>query len=95
MENKMNEKEKLYADAIERFGIHYQTYKLIEELSELIRAALKLRQSGPGRMENFIDEIADVEIMIEQMKQGYRIADAVALRKSEKLIRLRGIVDAD
>ena len=55
----MNEKLKEIANY---YGIDIQTLKLIEELSELIRALC--RQD----YDNIIEELADVEIMLEQVK---------------------------
>jgi len=62
--------------------------KCVEELSELQKELCKMAL-GQGNLENTIEEIADVEIMIEQMKIGLDI-DFYELNavKSKKLCRL-------
>lgn len=49
---------------------------LIEECSELIKAACKLKRTDINynkAFDNFIEELADVELMIAQMKEIYHI----------------------
>lgn len=60
----------------EHYGIRSQRRQLVEECAELIQAVCKLERSAYdyGRegfdeaRKNFISELADVAIMIEQMK---------------------------
>lgn len=59
------------------YGINHQLFKLAEECSELAQASIKL---GLGRQEkplidNFIEEIADVLVLIEQMQLALDIKD--------------------
>jgi NTP pyrophosphatase (non-canonical NTP hydrolase) len=70
---------------------------LMEECAELIRATNKLNRdedvkTSAGIMfihaENFIEEIADVEIMLEQMIQYYNLRSMIDKKKQEKLKRL-------
>ena len=49
-------------EIINYFGIENQKKKVIEELSELIQAICK------NDLENILEEIADVEIMLKQLK---------------------------
>ena len=60
---------------IDRYGEDFQVDRCIEECSELIKALLKLRRYGeyiPSQVsslrKDIIEEIADVNIMIEQLK---------------------------
>lgn len=61
--------------------------KAIEECSELIFAlcAIQLQQ---GNMSNLADEIADVQIMLGQLTQGFGVEESVNKRIEYKLNRL-------
>lgn len=77
------ENKKLYMEAISKFGSGNQKAKFIEEAAELIKEILK------NTSQDFIDEeMADVEIMLEQLKLVYMNADAVQRHKIKKLKRL-------
>ena len=78
------DREKLYREAIEKNGPLAQRIVAMEECSELIQAiSKKLR----GRETNVEEEIADVEIMLEQMRlmSDSSLVDKI---KEEKLQRL-------
>lgn len=51
----------------EHYGQGQQLCILQEECAELIQSISKIRRELPNAYENFIDELADVSIMIEQM----------------------------
>lgn len=55
------------AKIAEHYGEGAQLDILQEECAELIQAVSKIRREIPNAYENFIDELADVSIMIEQM----------------------------
>jgi NTP pyrophosphatase (non-canonical NTP hydrolase) len=66
---------------------------LAEECCELAQAALKFhRRVNPSTLEELAEEIADVELCIEQMKNHFAINDRVDFIKSLKLIRLNTIL---
>lgn len=52
---------------IEHYGVDIQKDIAIEECSELIQAICKHKR-GSGKLEDIVDEIADVEIMMNQLK---------------------------
>lgn len=56
------------AKIAQHYGEGPQLLILQEECAELIQAASKIRRDTPGAYDNFIDELADVSIMIEEMK---------------------------
>jgi NTP pyrophosphatase (non-canonical NTP hydrolase) len=59
---------------------------LMEELAELIQATSKLLRYGD--MEPFLEEYADVAVMMEQARQLYHIDDKeINKRASKKLFR--------
>lgn len=55
-------------DAIMQFGLEHRKTMAIEECAELINALAKERR---GRKNDVITEIADVQIMIDQLKLIY------------------------
>lgn len=90
----------IYKQAIEKFGDRNQTYKAIEELSELIKelAVLLSYNLTKGQLEDFDksnleEEIADVEIMLEQLKLIFDCHDIINTVKKQKIERLKGLVE--
>lgn len=86
-----NWKESLYKSALKKWGTNNQLDMVIEECSELTKATCKLKRGNKPEsilMEEFVDELADVEIMIEQMKSCFSLHLAVSSKKQEKLLRL-------
>ena len=62
-------------DALEHYGVRAQVDMILEEMAELSKALLKLRRAQkfrePGQrllMEDVAEEIADVQIVLDQMK---------------------------
>ena len=62
----------------------------IEEASELIKAICKMRRNGINvdTVNNLAEEIADMEIMIEQLKIMFYLSQGVGAWKNYKLKRL-------
>lgn len=73
-------KQKLQ-EIINYFGEDNQKLKAIEELSELTIAIIDAKND---KTENLIEEIADVEIMIRQLKMIYKI-DKAEVKKAKQL----------
>ena len=71
--------------AIAHYGATEQELVAIEECSELIQAITHKRR---GRKHNIAEEIADVEIMLEQLKIINKCADNVKQIKHYKVERL-------
>ena len=93
-------KEELYKLAIETYGDEAQINQGIEEMAELIQAVNKFRRMrNPVTFDNIAEEIADVEIMMDQYKQIYGITETeIILLKKRKLDRLAkrlGVNDHD
>lgn len=82
----------LLTRAIERFGQEAQERMMFEEMSELQKAICKLSR-GKGSVDDIAQEIADVEIMLEQMKILYDCYESAALWKHEKLERLKSLLN--
>lgn len=86
----MNEHE-ICSNAIKTFGWDNQRIKLLEEMGELIRAVCKF-ELGQCSVEHVAEEVADVEIMLEQLKQYYQIRGEVKTFRGRKLERLLDII---
>ena len=71
--------------AIEMYGATHQEGVAIEECAELIQA---ITHKHRGRVDNIAEEIADVEIMLEQLKIINSCHGEVAEIKRYKLTRL-------
>lgn len=62
----MNEQE-IYVEAVQKWGNRPQSDLMIEECGELIQAIIKYRR-GIGTKDQVVSEMADVQIMLNQMK---------------------------
>lgn len=71
--------------AIRTYGEDAQEKVAIEEMAELIQAILHKHR---GRPHNIAEEIADVEIMLEQLKIINQCSHKVEEIRKEKLERL-------
>ena len=76
-------KNRLYNKALDKWGQDLQISKTIEELAELIIALLGTDD------QKIYEEMADVEIMCEQLKITFGCRDMVKLQKIAKLMRLK------
>ncbi len=71
--------------ALHTWGEQAQMMMVVEEMSELMKEILKNVNRGKDNLAEIIEETADVEIMLEQLKENYQIADKVEVYKSEKI----------
>lgn len=80
--------------AIDTYGVENQMIKTVEELSELSQALCKFlskpyTESDRTILDNIYEEMADVEIMLEQCKMiFYESEDKINDYKKEKIKRL-------
>lgn len=89
----MNESQKTKCKSILlHYGIESQQRMLVEECGELIQAVMKLYRKNyhAESVRDLFSEIADVEIMIEQVKQFYnyetnRIIDYKLARQLDRI----------
>ena len=86
-EENMSE-EKLLALAIQTWGEDAQTKMVLEEMSELQKEICK-RWRGKDNIEDIADEVADVEIMLDQLKMMLGIEHQVSQHRKEKMLRLK------
>jgi len=86
---------KTLQEALVHYGVNVQTDATIEECAELIVALNKHVKRAPKvgleTLNNVIDEMADVEIMLAQMRIAFEIDDSTIQRQIElKLNKLKG-----
>lgn len=78
--------KEIILEAINKYGEDLQKTVAIEEMSELIKAICKNRR-GAQNKPAITDEIADVYIMLEQLKMIYQITDESVKRRIEHKIK--------
>lgn len=77
--------QEIFETAIKVYGVSNQENMAIEECAELIQAINKKHR---GRQHNIPEEIADVEIMLEQLKIANECHEEVETIRKEKVDRL-------
>lgn len=89
--------ENILLRAIVEYGAEAQTDMMIEEMSELTKALLKHRRKESEKtLDNILEEIADVQIVLDQMKLIHDDGKATDKYRDVKLLRLAarlGIVE--
>jgi len=89
---------KIMQTALDQWGINAQVGQTVEECAELIVALQKYinRTQQPGMVENILDEIADVEMMLAQMRLVLGIDDDTLRKRIEhKFERLNHYLDEE
>ena len=71
----------IYERAVKVWGKEPQMLQVIEEMSELTKEILKNVNRKKDNIDELIEETADVEIMLEQLKANYGIEEKVATYK--------------
>lgn len=71
--------------ALETWGEQAQMLMVVEEMSELMKEILKNINRKKNNIDAIIEETADVEIMLEQLKENYKIAEKVEAYKKDKI----------
>ena len=95
----MTDTEKIYWSAIETFGEDLQIAVAIEEMAELTKELCKAQRItfaargglGDGLIDNndeIAEEIADVQIALEELTLLFGVPVAVQIARSQKLARL-------
>ncbi|MBO7556032.1 MAG: hypothetical protein J6T72_01375 [Alphaproteobacteria bacterium] len=74
--------------ALAAWGKEPQMLQVIEEMSELTKEILKNINRNKDNVDELVEETADVEIMLEQLKLCYNIVDRVEEYKAAKLKKI-------
>lgn len=78
--------ETTHQRALNKFGENSQKEMLIEEMSELTQAILKDRR---GRESNISEEIADVQVVLDQIKllhPDWKTWEQIKLKRLEEML---------
>ena len=81
--------EEILKKAIATWGKNAKLLMVLEEMSELQKEILKHVNRGKDNIDEIIDETADVEIMLEQLKFIFDIHQAVKDRIPVKLEKVK------
>lgn len=82
------ERKEIYEKALKTWGSQAQLMVAIEEMSELTKELCK-HYRGRQNGEELVDEIADVTIMMEQLRLIFGINEAVCEQMDVKMLRLK------
>lgn len=84
----MNDRErKVFEAAIQKYGVVHQEKKLLEEMAELQKEICK-HWDGAQNLERIADEMADVSIMLDQMKLIFQNGGLVETHREYKVDQL-------
>lgn len=71
--------------ALDTWGEQAQMMMVVEEMSELTKEILKNVCRHKNNLAEIVEETADVEIMLEQLKENYQIHEKVEAYKKDKI----------
>lgn len=83
------ERREIYEAAIAHYGMRNQIWVAVEEMSELTKELAKLRRHKGTTVDALVDEIADVTIMMEQLRLIFKANEKVQSRIDFKVHRLQ------
>ena len=86
-------KVELYKKAIEAWGNASQLLMAVEEMAELTQAISHLLRGRKNNKSEIIEELADVEVMCEQLRVIIDKNDKIDKIKEEKLARLSEMLE--
>lgn len=81
------ERRTVYEAALQEWGAEAQINKFTEELGEFLVELGRLR-NGAGNRDAFAEELADLTIMLEQLRLIYDVNDEVCDHMDYKIHRL-------
>lgn len=76
-----NEQKLICNKIIKHYGFEVQRDILVEECAELIQAVSKCKRNNVEVSDNFLEELADVSIMIRQMLAALNFNETIAYQK--------------
>ena len=79
--------KELYGKALATYGLEKQLIVAVEEMAELQKELTKILR-GTGDIDHLVEEVADCEIMLEQIRYFYGLGLSVETVKELKLKRL-------
>lgn len=91
-------KQKVFSEAVKRWGVDTQVSMAIEEMSELIKELCKLKRKNyhfsDESIQPLIEEIADVRLMVDQVAYMFEIVgNDMYEEKLRHIARKLGVTD--
>ena len=80
--------ERIFREALDKYGRVSQITMVMEEMSELQKELCK-NLRGRNNTSEIAEEIADVSIMLDQMKMLFGCEDEVSRDRAAKVVRLQ------
>lgn len=84
----------VYALAATKYGVNHQHDKVLEELGEFLDAYIKYRYKRTTR-EHFVEELADLTVVLEQLRLLYGVDAEVCAAMDAKVERLQKNLEAE
>ena len=81
------EYKKLKQRIINHYGENHQLAKTVEELTELIHVIARRQQSGEWDKLTLYEELADVYVMLDQLKLIFTKEEAVSLHDFNRILQ--------
>lgn len=96
----MEERRKIYTEAVKQYGVENQAWVLVEEFGELLQAlgkTMRARTENPAlRDDNHLaEEAADCFIALEQLTVNFRLMDLIDYMTDFKIRRLKTRLESD
>lgn len=85
----------VYRAAVNHFGSEHQLNKFDEELGEFLTEYGRMRNGGRGDRKKLAEELADLTIMLEQLRLIFDINDLVVDYMDMKVLRLLDQLQGD
>ena len=91
--------EDLFEKCFKQWGVESQLFMLVEECSELIQSASKdmyrnvPERTSKERLQHFAEEIADVQLMLDEFIWRFNLEEDVKYFRMEKRARLEKLLD--
>lgn len=78
----------IYGEALQKFGPEHQMNKFDEELGEFLAEWGRMR-NGEGDIEKMAEELADLTVMLEQLRLIFNVNEKVCEYMDQKILRLQ------
>jgi hypothetical protein len=83
----------VYERAVKLWGKNPQLLQCVEEMSELTKEIMKYVNRKQNNVTEIIEEVADVEIMLSQLKYCLSIEKEVEAYKTGKVVKISEKLD--
>lgn len=82
----------IFKACLEKWGADSQFFMLVEECAEVIQAVNKVMRNQPLAINHLIGEVADLDLMLNQIKFWIRENDLEAQYDTERQIKIERLL---